>query len=623
MNNWIHSANLWSGTWADVLWKATWQGGLFIIGLWLVCKAFKRIPAWARHWLWMVACLQMGVRLIMISPLALPILPPVAAPAISYAAEIPSEGSEAVDNQLLTGTGASYRDYGTRSQEVVASSPQAVVEVVEAPAPERPSIVLYLLGAWALGALLVSGTYVRRLLGARQLLSKSLPIQDAAIQALVAEFSFERGVRAPDVRKSSEAPCALLAGWRKPAIVLPLGAESMAEPELRMAIAHEIAHLERRDLWLSLIPALVKIPFFFHPLAWLAAHETSGACEEVCDIEALRISRGSPAAYARLLLNSAQAAAPVAALGTSFGYRLLRRRITMLNRSSLSLTSRHKRAGVTLIVLAATCALPWTVTAQATKPKSTSSHSSSSGHVKKKPTKITLKKKKSNKSKSNKTWTVVTYAPKPAVSHWVITSKGPALVVGPSGLALPAKAPRAFSSVSSGIAYSTAPKAPAAFMPAQAMGGGISFAPSRKFSHSEYFSTMPAAPKALTLRTNPRSFVSLSNGAENPAPAGTSSGLSGSFASRPVVSAEGGAFSATFEECSLKAVLSELFRASHESFTIKSDVAFDTVTCTLHKVSLESALRAILESVKQPLTYSRNEDGVYQIRLKNSENAGN
>ncbi len=127
----------------------------------------------------------------------------------------------------------------------------------------------------------------------------------------------------PPVRESEAAPCPLLAGWVNPTIVLPAGFTQSAKPaELQMAVAHELAHLKRKDLWLAATPFLTQAIFYFHPLAWLAIRESAAASEEACDIEAMRLSGGSPSAYARLLLNSAKAYAPFVAMGAAIGFPL-------------------------------------------------------------------------------------------------------------------------------------------------------------------------------------------------------------------------------------------------------------------------------------------------------------
>ena len=50
-------------------------------------------------------------------------------------------------------------------------------------------------------------------------------------------------------------------------MLLPAGPFAALRPEeQRMALCHELVHLQRRDLWLAYIPALAERLFFFHPL---------------------------------------------------------------------------------------------------------------------------------------------------------------------------------------------------------------------------------------------------------------------------------------------------------------------------------------------------------------------
>jgi len=70
------------------------------------------------------------------------------------------------------------------------------------------------------------------------------------------------------------------------------------------------------------------------------------------------------------------------------------------------------------------------------------------------------------------------------------------------------------------------------------------------------------------------------------------------------------------DHAELHKALQKFFESRRISYTIKSDVLTDTVTCSLANMSVDGALKLILASVKQPLTY-RVEDGVYTIIPKN------
>ncbi|HWD37604.1 MAG TPA: hypothetical protein VG944_02055, partial [Fimbriimonas sp.] len=57
------------GLWTDTMWRATWQGSLFVIAVWIVCRLFKRLPASIRFWLWWIAGLQLLGRLLLLTPI--------------------------------------------------------------------------------------------------------------------------------------------------------------------------------------------------------------------------------------------------------------------------------------------------------------------------------------------------------------------------------------------------------------------------------------------------------------------------------------------------------------------------------------------------------------------------
>ena len=63
---------------------------------------------------------------------------------------------------------------------------------------------------------------------------------------------------------------------------------TLSPEDLRLALAHEMAHVKRGDLRLALLPAAMQVLFFFHPLVWLASAEWAAAREEACDALALQ-----------------------------------------------------------------------------------------------------------------------------------------------------------------------------------------------------------------------------------------------------------------------------------------------------------------------------------------------
>jgi beta-lactamase regulating signal transducer with metallopeptidase domain len=76
------------------------------------------------------------------------------------------------------------------------------------------------------------------------------------------------------------------------AILLPRWAEALDPRQRRAMLAHELAHLRRRDpLWRPL-QRLACVPLFFHPLAWTAVRRLEALAETLCDRSAAERSGG-------------------------------------------------------------------------------------------------------------------------------------------------------------------------------------------------------------------------------------------------------------------------------------------------------------------------------------------
>jgi hypothetical protein len=92
------------------------------------------------------------------------------------------------------------------------------------------------------------------------------------------------------------------AGLVAPAILLPADAPSWSAAKLAAVLAHERAHVGRRDpLWRFIGRAAVAL-CWFHPLAWLAASSIERIAEETADREAVAAT-GDRHEYANVLLD--------------------------------------------------------------------------------------------------------------------------------------------------------------------------------------------------------------------------------------------------------------------------------------------------------------------------------
>jgi beta-lactamase regulating signal transducer with metallopeptidase domain len=123
---------------------------------------------------------------------------------------------------------------------------------------------------------------------------------------------------------------------RAPRLLFPARLlERLDREQQRALLAHELAHLRRRDHWVRFLELLVLGLYWWHPVVWWARRELHEAEEQCCDAWVVWALDGAGRAYALALLQTvaffshARSALPVAASGVG-QVPQLRRRLTMI-----------------------------------------------------------------------------------------------------------------------------------------------------------------------------------------------------------------------------------------------------------------------------------------------------
>jgi beta-lactamase regulating signal transducer with metallopeptidase domain len=144
-------------------------------------------------------------------------------------------------------------------------------------------------------------------------------------------------------------------GLLRPTMVLPACLEGAPPQVLRWVLAHEQAHLDRRDGWTAVLLALGQAAFFYLPWFWWLRRQVRLSQEHVADAAAVAAG-GRPEDYAELLLAWATAPrAPLAGHGVS-GSSDLHRRVALLLRDDAG-SGRGWRRGPPLLAGAGLLAL--------------------------------------------------------------------------------------------------------------------------------------------------------------------------------------------------------------------------------------------------------------------------
>jgi beta-lactamase regulating signal transducer with metallopeptidase domain len=259
----------------------------------------------------------------------------------------------------------------------VSPAPNAMA-ARSSPPPPRPSAVAampaprrgggpvpwesVLLATWAAGSLAWFAAAGVRIARFRRLLRLAEPAPEW-LRERARDLADRLGVaRCPEVWVLPVAVSPLLwAMGGPPRLVLPGELLRRLGPDERDALlAHELAHLRRRDhlvRWLELVAVGL---YWWHPAAWWARREIGRAEERCCDAMVVWSSPGAALAYAKALLKTvdflteARPALPPAASGAGH-ISTLRRRVAMIlnapTRPRLSWPARLGAVALGLLVL--------------------------------------------------------------------------------------------------------------------------------------------------------------------------------------------------------------------------------------------------------------------------------
>lgn len=192
---------------------------------------------------------------------------------------------------------AAYVEEGSApSREVTIPAVRAQASRVEAvpappaPAPEAfrlslPSLPALGLGVWALGASLLLAGYGASFLRLRRRLRPRPRVVGGTLFSQLRMMALEAGI-VEEVRLScsSRVPVPLALGLRRGEICVPPRAlAGLTNEQQEGMLAHELAHLVRRDpFWLFLSHILSSV-FFFQPLNWVARRRMREISEVLSD----------------------------------------------------------------------------------------------------------------------------------------------------------------------------------------------------------------------------------------------------------------------------------------------------------------------------------------------------
>ncbi len=313
----------------EILLLITVQSSGLFIGLWLIFRLIPTIPANVKAWLWRLAFLKPVMSLLPFGVIVLRVLPaPPSAPMVE-----------------------------TRTTEFVMGQPLSVpVDVAE------PIAIDPMMAMWTLGFVIVAGMGFRATSKSLQVAKRAMPIQRQDLLDCLGDLSARAGLKHKLVLcESNEVASAMLVMGRRSRIILPTHAVETSDfQDLRLMLAHEVAHAARKDLaWLGLASAVQSL-LFFNPIVWVAGKCARQDHESATDLRASELAGVPIQTYADMLVRAIIVPRPsfsVGSLTMGASYRSIHRRLEAMKHFNTTPTPARK-AVIFAIALGTLAMLP-------------------------------------------------------------------------------------------------------------------------------------------------------------------------------------------------------------------------------------------------------------------------
>jgi beta-lactamase regulating signal transducer with metallopeptidase domain/HEAT repeat protein len=279
---------------------------LLVMVAYLVAISLRRASAGARHLVWLATL----VGLVML-PAALewrPIRVPVLPPSANYMAPSATEHAATrspIAVEKTAAPSATASPAASVSPSTLEESPIPTVQAMTAGSAfaSATRYSVWLVGLWALGVLALVARLVHGLLTVHRIAHRAPEVDGAAWRAALHEVADRLDMEElPRLVVSDAVRVPFACGFRHPTIVLPAEAMSWTDERRRVVLLHELAHIQRRDMFGHLLSRLACVMYWFHPLVWMAARHLRAESERACDDLAIR-SGARASDYAQHLLD--------------------------------------------------------------------------------------------------------------------------------------------------------------------------------------------------------------------------------------------------------------------------------------------------------------------------------
>ncbi len=348
----------------------------------LACQLFRDRPA-VQHLFWLVILLKFVTPPIIVWPWSVDELRSMASlqqPTVQVEPLQPSDVVVASGRQESRQQDAANTFSNKLLPDSEPIAPQSLEPVVADEVPVNPQptarlqwgriVAITSLSIWLCGAIVCFVSQLRRILRFARMV-RSGEVAPSHLTAEVVSVASILRMKAPVsmIVKGIASPFLWCGGAIR--LAWPDSLSSQADVERsRSIIAHELAHLRRRDHWITWLELIASTLWWWNPLFWFVRRQLRETAEISCDALAIAVNPASRHEYAELLLqfssrSTGGSSAPVLALGAG-NVASFERRLKMILSSNVS--GKLSTRGALTMAFLAVIALPYWSLAQSSRP---------------------------------------------------------------------------------------------------------------------------------------------------------------------------------------------------------------------------------------------------------------
>ncbi len=282
------------------------------------------------------------------------VTPPIVTIPVAMPSLIAGKGDLAAEMHLPL---VSDVDVATRPATALAAQAPSPVSTIGATLSAAKPLLTFI---WLLGSLFVFAWSVRRVLQFTRLLQENTEPARQQLQIAAVTIAKQLGLNTLPAILTTSAHLSPMVWWAggKVHIVVPATLLHVMEvKEWQWILAHELAHVRRRDYLVRWLEWLACVCFWWNPVVWWAQRNLRAMEEICCDTLVLSCLKPKPRSYANSLLRAVDLLAcpairpPAMASEINSGGSLERRFRMIVSETPHRVNSRWPRAGVLLCAL--------------------------------------------------------------------------------------------------------------------------------------------------------------------------------------------------------------------------------------------------------------------------------